>query len=528
METWTKHAVDGFSEVRAAPTDVSTLANPSVIKVATIEELGVPVPPRTRTLIETGDDPDQPVGSDNPRYPSRSELSYAAMTGLARLGVDAHRIAGIFINPDYKVSDRFLERTNPPRQALKEAERACIAVSDEWPDVFKNGNPRPTFPNAYAAVIRLGVNCSYDIFKNRLMVGSIPVQQYAGELNDKLVTIIRKAILDQFGFDPYIQNVRDALETFALENTVHQIKQYLEGLKWDGTPRLRRFFYDYMGAENNELNRAIAFIMFVAAVRRIYQPGCKFDTMVVWEGKQGTGKSTALKLIAGEEYFSDQDIIAADSKTQMELLEGVWIYEVCELSGMRHTDVGKIKSFLSRQEDRGRPAYGRYKEVIKRQSIFVGTTNDETYLKDKTGNRRYLPVRTRAIDLKSIERDRDQLWAEACYWEAKDASIVLPEELWQAAAREQASRVYQDPWEDLLASIEGEQVGREHRVFTKSLLAHLEIPSGQQQHFQTSRLADCMRNLGWNGPKKLRIDGKTLNGYWRATDDEGDGDAVDY
>ncbi|MEP4189973.1 MAG: virulence-associated E family protein, partial [Sneathiella sp.] len=308
----------------------------------------------------------------------------------------------------------------------------------------------------------------------------------------------------------------------ALENTVHPIKVYLQQLVWDRTPRIRNFFSDYMGAKNSPLNQEIAFIMFVAAVRRIYQPGSKFDTMVVLEGKQGTGKSTALKILATEEDFSDQDIIAADSKTQMELLEGVWIYELCELSGMRHTDVGKMKSFLSRQEDRGRPAYGRYKEVIKRQSIFVGTTNDQTYLKDKTGNRRYLPVATGAIDLKGVERDRDQLWAEALHWEKKGASIFLPEEFWAAAAREQEARVYQDPWEDLLSEINDTRVGKERRVFTKTLLQHLEIPASQQQHFQTTRLAECMRNLGWSGPKRIRIDGVSLMGYWRTSTGAGD------
>jgi predicted P-loop ATPase len=261
--------------------------------------------------------------------------------------------------------------------------------------------------------------------------------------------------------------------------------------------------------------------MFIAAARRVLQPGVKFDTMIVLEGKQGSGKSTALKILAGEEFFSDQDIISVDSKTQMELLEGVWIYEICELSGLRHTEISKVKSFLSRQEDRGRPAYGRYKEVLKRQSIFIGTTNDDTYLKDKTGNRRYWPVKTGEIDLAAIERDRDQLWAEALCWEAKDEPIVLPEELWAAAAREQNARLYQDPWEDLLANVTGTAVGAEERVFTKHLLEKLEIPPSQQQHYQATRLGDCMKNLGWEGPKRIRIKGESLMGYVRPVSHDG-------
>jgi len=411
MKPWTKHDIKDFSEVQIVETNTALISKPDDVKPLTIEAIGAPIPHKLKALIING----RKLEGEN--YTSRSEATFAVMTGLARMGVSIDKIAGVCINPEYAISERFLEKHQPEVQALREANRAEIFTSQDWRDVFKDGRPRPTFRNAYIGIIRLGIICTYDEFKNRLIVGSAPVQQYIGELSDKAVTIIRKVFLDTHDYDPFSNNIRDGLETLALENTVHPLKTYFTSLKWDGIPRIRGFFTNYMGADNTELNRAVAFIMLVAAIRRVFDPGCKFDTMVVLEGKQGSGKSTALKILASEEFFSDQDILSADNKTQMELLEGVWIYEVCELSGLKHTDTAKLKSFLSRQEDRGRPAYGRYKEVNKRQSIFVGTTNDENYLKDRTGNRRFIPVKTGKIDLVAIKRDRDQIWAEAVYWE---------------------------------------------------------------------------------------------------------------
>jgi len=514
MDVWRTHNIESFPVAKKVD-DLPAVLD-GRIAVIDLNDLRRPTPEALRKLIEMGHPENNGEG-----YNSRSEAAFAVITGLLKIGVPEIEIAGLLLNPKYAISERYLERSNPELQVKRELQRASLKVSTGWPDVYKNGNPKPTFPNAYAGLIRLDLNAHYNEFKNRLVVGNLPVQSFVGELSDKAVTVIRKVFLDVHKFDAFTQNIRDGIETLAYENNYHPIKAYFSTLEWDGTPRIRQFLSDSMGAENTELNQAVSMLLFVAAVRRVLEPGVKFDTMIVLEGKQGTGKSTALRILAGDEFFSDQDIISVDSKTQMELLEGVWIYEVCELSGLKHTEIAKVKSFISRQEDRGRPAYGRYKEVLKRQSIFIGTTNNETYLKDHTGNRRFLPVHTSDIDLAAIERDRDQLWAEALYWEAKGESIVLPEELWAAAAREQDARLYQDPWEDTLAEAKGELVGDEMRIFTSTLFEQLEIPKGQQKHFQSTQIAVCMRKLGWTGPKRIRIKGKSLMGYIRPKNENG-------
>ena len=309
------------------------------------------------------------------------------------------------------------------------------------------------------------------------------------------------------------QRVR-SIRTLCLENSFDPVCEYLDGLKWDGTPRLRQWLTTYLGAEASELNSAIGTNMLVAAVRRVRKPGTKFDTIVVLEGDQGSGKSSAIAILAGREYFSDQDILALDARAQMEALEGVWMYEISELAGMRMGDVEKIKAFASRWEDRARPAYGRFRENRPRRCIFVGTTNAKEYLRDQTGNRRFWPVATTTIDLAALEQDRDQLWAEAAMLEAKGESIVLAPELWPAAAEAQAARVEEDPWVDVLANITGELTNGTYRVATEAVWAKLGIPADRQFATTRTRVIEVMRGLGWTS-KVVKIDKRSMRGFER-------------
>jgi predicted P-loop ATPase len=145
--------------------------------------------------------------------------------------------------------------------------------------------------------------------------------------------------------------------------TTSSTLDYLDALTWDGTPRLDRWLVTYAGAEDTELNREFGRIALVAAVRRARQPGIKFDPIIVLEGSMGTNKSKAIETLAGVENFSDQSIFGARDREQQELLAGVWLYEIAELSNIRKTDVEHIKSFASRTHDRARPAYGRVRKI---------------------------------------------------------------------------------------------------------------------------------------------------------------------
>ena len=240
------------------------------------------------------------------------------------------------------------------------------------------------------------------------------------------------------------------------------MRDYLDSLPWDGIKRIDRWLTIYAQAEDNEYTRAVGALMLVAAVRRVRQPGCKFDEMVVLEDpEQGTDKSTALAVLAvKEEWFSDDLPLNLEGKRVIEALRGRWIVEAAELSGMRRTDIEHVKALLSRQRDRGRLAYDRIVSEIPRQNIVVGTTNSSEYLRDTSGNRRFWPVKSKRFDIAALKRDRDQLWAEAAAREATRASIRLPPELWKLAAEEQAQRLTDDPYLDTLQHALGDMKGK--------------------------------------------------------------------
>lgn len=517
------YRLDEFSELHEPKSAVmraseyAEATDTAVIVSVSIDNIPASVSADIRKLIEAGDDLDRPIGKPGARFPSRSEVVFCVACALARAGWSPAMIAGLLLNALYGISESIREKRDPVKYALKQAVAAIAAVGDCWPDTTQKGSPRPTLRNAIVAFQRLGIQASYDMFRRRKMVQGHKLEAFQGEMTDDLSAMLRKAVLDEFGFDPGREHVRDALHMMALENSFHPIRDYLSSLEWDGRPRLDTFLTDYFGAEDTPLNRAFGRIVLIAAVRRVRQPGCKFDEILVLEGKQGTGKSTALAILAGPENHSDQDILTLDAKGQMEALAGKWIYELSELEGIRKAESTKVKAFASRSSDRARMAYGYFAEERQRECIFIGTTNDDNYLSDPTGNRRFWPCRTGKIDLEGLDRDRDQIWAEAAVLEAAGEPIRLPKALWAAAEAEQAARTAADPWLDTLANVRGEEGnGTTVKASTSHLLTQmLGIEVGRQRHPDATRLGVCMRKLGWDGPKSMRVHGVNVRGYER-------------
>lgn len=491
----------------------STLAIASSIPVLEIEVLPSAVLPATRRLLELGDDPLRPRGAPNSRYPSRSEAVFHAACDLARAGCPEEMIAGLLLNPRLGISASVIGRRDARAYALRQARAAHEAVGDGWPDAAKSGNPKPSLRNAIVALRRLGLTFSLDLFRHRKFVSGAPLENHQGELSDDMCVLLRGLIVERFGFDPRAEHVIDAINLLCLENPHHPVRQMLDDLQWDGRPRLDTWLSAYLGADDTPLNRAIGSILLMAAVRRVRRPGVKFDQIVVLEGVQGSGKSTTVKVLAGEEFHADQEILSLDAKAQIEALDGVWFYELGEVEGMNRAEVNKIKAFASRQADRARMAYGRFSVTRPRQAVFIGTTNDDKYLRDQTGNRRFWPVKTGHIDLEALRRDRDQLLAEAASREARGEAIVLPKELWEAAAAEQAARLEEDPWIDRIDAAVPQVVGETLRHYTSQLLADtLGISPERQNQAHTKRLALLMKKGGW-AQAKFRIGTKVVRGY---------------
>ena len=309
----------------------------------------------------------------------------------------------------------------------------------------------------------------------------------------------------------------DAITEIAHRKIIRPVRDYLDTLKWDGTPRLGTWLYTYAGADQNEYTGQAGKIVLTAAVARIYEPGVKFDYLLILEGPQRTGKSTLVKAIGGKWYL---DMALKDSdKEIIDELRGCWIVEMGELAGFNKKDIDWLKSFLSRQVDRCRLSYGRRSKDFSRQVVFIGTMNpsgDNTYFRDDTGNLRFWPVLCRDINIPRFILDRDQLFAEAkaVYFNLKkqkddgiltgDYPFYLQDKAFKIAEEEQKQREIIDPWEmDVLRIITGKP-----EVTTMQVLSDIGVPVSQRGQYELTRIGKILKKFKWH--KKQLADGTRI------------------
>jgi predicted P-loop ATPase len=303
-----------------------------------------------------------------------------------------------------------------------------------------------------------------------------------------------------------------AAQTVAREHSYHPIRDYLDAVEWDGMERIDDWLTLYLGADASDYARAVGACWLIGGVARIYKPGCKLDTCLILEGPQGSGKSTAVRTLAGEEFFGD-DIAELGSKDSVLQTRGVWIIELAELDSMARGEVSRVKAFMSRQVDRVRPPYGRRVIEVPRECIFAGTVNHDTYLKDETGGRRFWPVKVGTVRLAELGRDRDQLWAEA------RARFRHGEKWWldsraliDAAAEEAQERYDSDPWEEEIGVWIG---GRESVSVSEVLEMCLTKAKDSWTQGDQNRVARILRSRWW---ERFRArDGRRLNWRYRPT-----------
>lgn len=266
--------------------------------------------------------------------------------------------------------------------------------------------------------------------------------------------------------------IEDALGIVARENGFDPVRQYLDGLTWDGVERLDTVLIRLFDAEDSRYVRSVTRKWAVAGVRRIMEPGCKFDTMLVLIGQQGGGKSQFARVMS-KGWFCDS-IQRIDNKDAYDQLLGTWVVEMSELSATKKADNEAIKAFYSKQVDTFRQAYAHRTAEFPRRCVFIGTTNDRSFIKDETGGRRFWPVEIYATDADSPERVRllesevDQLWAEAVvryragektYEDDPDLRAMAraaqsqysQEDEWQAMIEQYLSTPLPDTWDDLTA-----------------------------------------------------------------------------
>lgn len=229
----------------------------------------------------------------------------------------------------------------------------------------------------------------------------------------------------------------DALTTVFAANAFHPVRDWLEGLKWDGVSRVRRIFIDYLGAEDNEYTQEITEKFFKAGIARVFRPGAKFDYCLVISGAQGIGKSTVLRQM-GQKWFTDA-VVSIKGKEAMDQLQGNWVIELSEMQAATRAENEELKAFISRQNDKYRPPYGRRVEDHLRQCIFAATTNDRIFLKDRTGGRRFWIIMCEGKPEKELKEFTlevaAQCWAELMELWKKDKNL-LPSKAAMDAARE--------------------------------------------------------------------------------------------
>lgn len=346
----------------------------------------------------------------------------------------------------------------PPEQSAAEPDdgawrRPPIMV---WNNT--SGAPEKCIQN-YRTALELDPELKGVIQKNQFsgridVTGPVPWNR-SGESNvwsDEDAANLRIHMEPLFGKVPKA-DLLDAVAAAAGDQAYHPVRDYLNGLVWDGRPRLDTLFIDYLGAQDSEYTRAVTRKSFVAAVARIMNPGCKYDTMVVLVGKQGRHKSTILAKMGGA-WFSDSLRTFGD-KDSMETIQGTWINEVAEMQAMAKAEVDAVKMFLTKTEDYFRAAYAHYPEERPRQCVFFGTTNSTECLTDITGGRRFwicdIDQQPRTKDVfRDLDQERDQLWAEAVVLFRQGEPLHLPPHLEAIARSLQESHRTQHPWEQMI------------------------------------------------------------------------------
>ena len=341
-----------------------------------------------------------------------------------------------------------------------------------------------------------------------------------GEWTDKDDAALRSYLDIHYGLRNK-SDYEDGFNMALLENSYDPLVGYLDALEWDGKERIDTLLTDYLGVEQNEYNSTVMKTFLHGAVKRAYEPGCKFDLMPVLIGKQGDGKTTFFKYLAcNDEWFEDNfNFKNLDNKAVVESMSGRWILEMGEMDTLKKDAVtaDALKAFITSQSDRYRTPFARRPEDRKRQCVFCGTSNDVNFLKDRTGNRRYLPIdchkenATKDIfDEKKARADFQQAIAEAVHYYKQNPKKlpVLPKHIEIEARQAQAEHLEEDSWvsliEDYLTTTNRTRVN----VMCIWDEGFKQDPV-QQKRADINRMLTIMRHdiTGWHEVGKARIEG---------------------
>lgn len=426
---------------------------------------------------------------------------------------------------DYAHSDAPSATPRRPRANGKAIEGELISHPSRPPDAHystgqtwselglelsSNGVPVPNISNA-SAVLEGHSQCRgrfwYDEFLQRVMstwnTGDEPREWSDGD--DVLLTRWMQRALKLGKLS--VSTVRDAVTAVALTERRNECREWLEALNWDGTERLASLLPIAFGTEASPYTAAVGRCWLVSMVARVIDPGCKVDTMPVFEGDQGARKSTAMKAMVGKRWFAEASE-SPTSKDFYQVLQGKMLVEIAEMDTFSRAEVHTIKRVISCQVDRYRSPYGRRAEDHPRTSVFAGTTNKDDWNRDETGARRFWPVACAAVDVEWLEANRTQLFAEAmARFDAGEPWWDVPND---AAKAEQEARRATDEWELV---IDRWLAGRYEVTIGDVLLGALKLDADKWDKPAQMRAATALRVLGWKRATVRR--GNRIQKLWQ-------------
>jgi predicted P-loop ATPase len=346
---------------------------------------------------------------------------------------------------------------------------------------------------------------AFDEFKDATMLAHAGTDDWR-TLTDADYTALR-ILMERHGFKPVSKDMaRDAVEFVVDKNKFDSAILWLESLEWDGLPRLDRFLPEYFGAEDSDYTRAVSAYMWTAMAGRVMSPGIKADMMPILVGGQGVGKSTGVAaLVPSEDFFFEMDFNRKEEDLARQM-RGRLVAEVGELKGLHSREIEHIKAYITRTHENWVPKFKEFATQFPRRCLIIGTTNKNEFLGDETGERRFLPVVVSSVNLRAIERDRLQLWAEA------RERFAVGNVLWQEAER-LARNVHHkhklvDPWKEdistwLAATPEfgdadtGPAANGERPFTTSELLSGLGIEVRNKNNLQDKRAAAILTGMGY-------------------------------
>ncbi len=357
-------------------------------------------------------------------------------------------------------------------------------------ELTKSGTTKATRKNVIIALT------NHPRWKGSVWFDGFSIQYGLGGkvIDDAVMNGIMVEVGEALGVQFSEKTTKEAVVYLGRQNARHPLAEWLRPLDWDGVPRVDQWLITYLGTADRSLHRRLGVWWLLQAVARPLDPGCQADYTLVLVGAQGVGKSTAARTLAMRSAgFHDTKVRVGD-KDALQALQGCWIMELSELSSLKGANVETIKGFLTAREDKFRPPYGRGHEAFPRSSVFIGTTNDGQFLRDQTGNRRFWPVKVGTIDIEALERDREQLWAEAVHrWHAGEAR-------WPTLAEEEeldshrASFEEEDPWSTALAIW---LCGREDSFTLRAaMMGALDLTEVEQKRY-ANRVGALLRALGY-------------------------------